>query len=192
MNLKKIKFGLAALLLVAYCACAFASDVDNGSSCQDKVGFFIASPNEATMKSLVAEGGQECWAIIGSSNTLLDRLNQSVSSGDSFSAKYLADHLKDLDGGNLEDSLIALGDFSDHKMEQTLIFAHDGTLSDRSLSDVLTMLSLSMSDEPLTQLKVLQARREKIQRISRRDLSSQRVVALKAIDEFMLEIKSKN
>jgi hypothetical protein len=108
------------------------------------------------------------------------------------SSQYLAKHLKQLDGGNLEDALVALGQFSDHDMERLLFFAKSGLLSKHELSDALTMLPLSLSDNPRAQLDSLGRRRSNIMRITQKDLSEQRAQALSAIDEFASEIRSKN
>jgi hypothetical protein len=109
--------------------------------------------------------------VIGSSNRSLNQLASWVKQGNRWSAEYLAKHLKRLDGGNLEDALIALGQFSDHDMEQLLSFANSGLLSNHELSDSWTMLPRSLSDNPKDQLTVLGARRRKVMQVSRKDLS---------------------
>ncbi|MEO6147963.1 MAG: hypothetical protein ABIT70_13175 [Sulfuriferula sp.] len=133
-----------------------------------------------------------CWTVIGSSNANLDQLIHSVEQGNQWGAEYLVKHLRSLDGGNLEDSLIALGQFSDHSMERLLIFAKKGQLSKQNLSDALTMLPLSLSDNPGAQLDSLKARRNRVMRVMRKDLFVQRALALRAIDDFGSEIRSKN
>jgi hypothetical protein len=114
-----------------------------------------------------------------------------VEQGNDWSAQYLVKHLRALDGGNLEDSLIALGLFSDHHMERLLIFAKKGQLSKQELSDTLTMLPLSLSDNPAGQLDYLKARRNRVMRVTRKNLSEQKAQALSTIDNFESEIRSK-
>lgn len=114
-----------------------------------------------------------CSTVIRSSNENLDRLNQSVEAGNQWAAQYSAEHIKDLDGGNLEDALIALGQFSNRNMTRFLLFAKGGILSERELSDALTMLPLSLSDNPDAQLKVLNQRRSKVVSVTRKDLLQQ-------------------
>lgn len=115
-----------------------------------------------------------------------------METGNRWAAQYSAEHLKELDGGNLEDALIALGQFSHHDVQSLLMFANKGLLTKRELADALTMLPLSLSDDPRAQLSSLQARRGKLVKVNRADLQKQRAQALAAIDAFMSEIVSKN
>jgi len=85
---------------------------------------------------------------------------------------------------------VALGEFSDHDMERLLILANEGLLSKRELCDALTMLPLSLSDDPRAQLNYLKQRRAKVSHVTRQKLSVQKSEALKAIDEFAAEVKS--
>ncbi len=75
-------------------------------------------------------------------------------------------------------------------MEQLLRFKKDGRLSEHELKDALTMLPLSLSDNPRGQLDALKARRKRVMRITREDLAEEKAVALKAIDDFASEVKS--
>ena len=126
-----------------------------------------------------------------SSNVKINRLNQTVSQGNRWGAEYLVRHLKQLDGGNLEDALVALGQFSSRDMERLLAFSMEGLLSKQELTDALTMLPLSLSDNAAAQLSSLSLRRRKAMRVTRSDLLEQRKHALEAIDDFVAEIRSK-
>lgn len=75
-------------------------------------------------------------------------------------------------------------------MTRLLLFAKNGLLSERKLSDALTMLPLSLSDNPDAQLKVLNQRRSKVVSVTQKDLLQQRRQALAAVDGFMSEIRS--
>ena len=97
-----------------------------------------------------------------------------------------------LDGGNLEDALVALGQFSEHNMQRFLSFANKGILSDHALRDALTMLPLSLTDDPQAQLRALSLRRRHAMSVNRNDLQQQRAEALKAIDDFAAEVRSKS
>jgi hypothetical protein len=157
------------------------------SDCQSAVGTFLSSPDEA---KLLALDKSACSAVIGSSNQNLNRLNRFVEAGNRWAAQYSAEHVKELDGGNLEDALIALGQFSNHDMTRLLLFAKNGLLSERKLSDALTMLPLSLSDNPDAQLKAMNQRRSEVVGVTRKDLTQQRRQALAAIDGFVSEIRS--
>lgn len=161
-------------------------------SCQEAVSAFLATPAKRTLLALSGSDDADCWAAIGSSNANLNQLIHSVKQGNRWAAQYLAKHLRKLDGGNLEDSLIALGQFSDHNMERLLIFANKSQLSKHELTDALTMLPLSLSDNPQAQLASLKARRSSVMRVTRKELTEQRALALRAIDDFVSEIRSKN
>lgn len=162
------------------------------AGCHDEVMALLAMPNSRTLDAVSGAGDQPCWAVIASSNEKLDKLLHFVEGGNRSAAEYLAGHLNTLDGGNLEDSLVALGQFSDHRMEALLDFAKDGRLSEHELREALTMLPLSLSDNPRAQLNVLKARRRCVTRVSRKDLAQVKDAALNAIDDFLAEIKAKN
>jgi hypothetical protein len=183
-------FIVSLSMLVALSLRASADSV--GSGCQEAVGAFLALPSEHAPAALSGLDQAACWSMIGSSDANLNRLNHWVEQGNRGAAQYLAKHLKQLDGGNLEDALIALGQFSDHDMERLLFFANKRLLSKHELADALTMLPLSLSDNPRAQLDSLTLRRSKAVRITRPDLLEQRAQALGAIDNFTSEIRSKN
>ena len=157
------------------------------SDCQLAVDAFLSSPDEA---KLLALDKSACSPVIRSSNENLNRLNGFVAGGNPWAAQYSAEHVKELDGGNLEDALIALGQFSNHDMTRLLLFAKNRLLSERELRDALTMLPLSLSDNPDAQLKALNQRRSKVVGVTRKDLSQQRREALAALDAFASEIRS--
>jgi hypothetical protein len=135
-------------------------------------------------------GKSGCWDIIGSSNNNLNRLNNLVATGNHWAAQCSTGHLKELDGGNLEDALRALGQFSDHHIEDLLMFARKGLLSKHELADALTMLPLTLTDNSRAQLSSLEARRHRVQRVNRAELKVQRGEALTAISGAISEIRS--
>ncbi len=163
-----------------------------GSTCQKVVDAFITLPSRNALAAVEESDDATCWAVLGSSNTNLNKLEHWVEQGNRWAAEYLSKHLKQLDGGNLEDALVALGQFSNHDMENLLLFAKRGLLSKQELSDALTMLPLSLSDNPKAQLASLSRRKTNLLRVTRKDVSEQRAQALSAIDAFAAEIRSKN
>lgn len=184
---KEVSLLLAALLFAnADALCAASSTQD----CQVYANVFLSHPNQKTFTALVSYTGNQCWKIIGGSNENLKKLLTSVSSGNYSAASYLVENLKSLDGGNLEDSLVALGDFSDSHMADFLAFANKGLISPHELTDALTMLPLSMSDNQRARLSTMRARRCRVNKVARQGLENQKVTALKAIDDFISEIKS--
>jgi hypothetical protein len=96
--------------------------------------------------------------------------------------------LKSADGGALEDSFLALGQFSDRNMKSFLALARTGILSRHQFVAALTMLPLSLSDKEDAQLDVLDARRKAVVLVTQDDLSQQKTLALVVIDEFRSKI----
>ena len=112
MILKSHVFGLTVVLtmLASFDSLAFAAH--DKLSCHNAVDAFISLPTENTLAALARLDEDGCWSVVGPSNPTQDRLNHWVERGNQWAAQYLAKHLKQLDGGNLEDALIALGQFS--------------------------------------------------------------------------------
>lgn len=192
---KRVAAFMLSLAMLTSCfslrasACPVKSD---RQACQDALDAFLTLPTKATLLALARRDQDGCWSVVGPSNATQNRLNHWAERGNRWAAQYLAKHLKQLDGGNLEDALIALGQFSDHDMERLLVFANKGLLSELNLRSALTMLPLSLSDNPHAQLDMLNARKGKVIRITRQDLSAQKTQALNAINDFECEIRSKN
>lgn len=190
--MKKQMVGLLIALSVLVSFDVQASESVNSPSCKEVASAFLATPTKRTFMALSGANEAGCWIVIGSSNASLNKLIHSVEQGNQWAAQYLMKHLRELDGGNLEDSLIALGQFADHDMERLLVLTNKGLISKHELTDVLTMLPLSMSDNPHAQLDFLKARRSRVMRVTRKVLLEQRTQALRVIDDFMLEIRLKN
>jgi len=159
------------------------------SDCDEKIKIFLATPSEQTLTATSGMDDKKCWEVIGYSNDNLNRLIHSVEQGNRWAAQYLAEHLKELDGGNLGDSLRALGQFSVHNMEQLLRFKKDGQISEYQFKNALTNLPLSLSDNLRGQLDALKTRRKRVMQITRDDLIEERAVALKVIDDALFRLK---
>lgn len=160
--------------------------------CQDSVRDFLSRPAKKDFATLSGPNGTECWKSIKSSNDNLNRLNRWAGQGNRWAGQYLAQHLKMLDGGALEDALRSLGQFATVKMQTFLTFSKTGVLTRGEFRDALTMLPLSLADDQKAQLKALNERKEQVLRVSRKDLLAQRREALKDLDDFASEIRSSN
>jgi len=159
-------------------------------NCQEAVKAFLAHPAKHTFTVLVSEDQARCWSFIEASNSNLALLARSVERGNRWAAEYLARNLRNLDGGNLEDSLTALGKFSDQRMERFLTFANKGQLSQHEFTDALTMLPLSLGDDQQAQLSALKFRRDMLIHVNRADLFEQKASALKAIDGSISQVRA--
>jgi hypothetical protein len=165
------------------------SAADASEQCDAVVNGFLHSPSEMSLRKLRKVDPDGCWNAVATSNERLQVINSLVSSGNYSAALYLAPNLKRLDGGNLEDALIALGQFSEKDMDRFLDLARNHVLTSHELSNSLTMLPLSTSDEPKAQLAAMKRRRIAAARVSQKALEEYKAAALVAIDNFVTEIK---
>jgi hypothetical protein len=118
---RRTVFGFIIPALIFICLGLHATETPIPPGCQHAVKAFFARPNRSTVAGLSEADEARCWAIIDSSNSNFDRLTRWVEQGNQWAAEYLAKHLKRLDGGNLEDAFVALGNFSVHNMEEFLM-----------------------------------------------------------------------
>lgn len=181
--------GLLVTLIIISTLGTIKTMASTPSGCQRESAAFLETPSKHAFLAL-EKNGHTCWTIIGLSNENLNKLNRLVGSGDRWAAEYLVKHLRTLDGGNLEDSLIALGRFSEHDMRRLLIFANKKQISQREFMDALVMLPLPLSDNPNAQLASLTTRKDKVLLVTQSDLSEQKILALKTINDFSSEIRS--
>jgi hypothetical protein len=122
------------------------------------------------------------------SSTRGQAFDRQAGSGDSRAAQCLAVGLDSLDGGELEDALVALGRYGDHRPTKLLALAHQGTLSKPSLADAVRMLPLSLADNFGRQRRALEARRSRFRNVSQSTFSAERELALRSIDSALAEL----
>ena len=175
--------------MFATLACGLSAQTppSDSSACQRTLAAFLSSPNEHRLREIQQS---HCAALLTASNADLGLLNRLVERGSRSAAELSARNLKSLDGGNLEDALIALGEFSEHDMKYLLVLAHEGLLSGKELTDALTMLPLAMSDHPAGQLKRIVRRKRMAEAVSDKYLETQKTYALNSLNDFASEIKS--
>ena len=116
-------------------------------------------------------------------------LDQRVEKGDPEAARCLALALRSLDGGELEDALVALGQFGDHRPADLLSMARQGTLSKRSLVDAVAMLPLSLSDNLPAQAAALKGRHDKYSKVVRASLTTEQELVLRSIDTALRDLR---
>lgn len=117
-------------------------------------------------------------------------LDRRAESGQRRAAFCLAVGLRSLDGGELEDALVALGLYGDRHPADLLALTHRGVLSKRSLTDAVGMLPLSLADDPTAQLKAMEARRYRFRRVVALELASERRIAMQAGESALREIRA--
>ena len=187
-----IRAFICQMLVVMGLACGVLVDTRTGEAseqCDAAATEFLRSPSASSLIALKNGDAENCWNSIGTANEKLQAMNALVSNGNHSAAQYLASHLKRLGGGNLEDALIALGQFSEKDMAGFLELARGRVLTRRETSDALTMLPLSMTDEPKTQLAAMERRRAAVTLVYQKSLEKYKGVALAEIDKFLTEIK---
>jgi hypothetical protein len=183
---------IAVIFLMVFTATGIArADENEGASiCRKKVEQFLSGPSKRTFLTLRgAADDSACWPEM-SKNDKLDRLQRIVERGNPWGARYLVKHLRGLDGGNLEDSFAALGQFGDLRAADLLRFAKMGLLRNRDLANAMTMLPLSTGDDLDEQLKAMQKRRDSMEKVRDNDQAEKKTIALETIDAFMAEIAS--
>lgn len=116
-------------------------------------------------------------------------LDRRVAAGDSGAAFCLAAGLRSLDGGELEDALVALGRYGDRKPSQLLLLAHRGVLTRWSLARAVRMLPLSLTDDLERQVRVLKGRRDRLRKLAQPALRAERELALHSIESALREIR---
>lgn len=164
--------------------------IESHTRCAELVDKFLAAPDSAKLFLIEGSDREACWQSLRVSDERMQSLLRLVAGGNESSARFLARHLSQLDGGDLEDSLIAIGQFSDLHMETFLNLVAPNLLSVEDLKSALTMLPLDVADEPATQLAMMKARRNKVATLDQVTLTAQKKVALCAIDTFIAEIEA--
>jgi len=177
--------GVAALPLLCNAAPLGAAAI--AGFCARQSEKFIHDPGGAATDALNAAPSEDCWPLIMRSEDSLDSLIAAVGHGSISAARYLAPHIGDLDGGDLEDSHVALGEFSMLHMTEFMGLVKEGAITEYDLKRSLVMLPLSLSDHIKSQLVELKKRRGVVERISDPALSHYREVALATLDSAIAE-----
>jgi hypothetical protein len=185
----KIKLFLLSLVISAT-GVVHATATPNKFDCQKLADAFLAKPTENAMSALQTASSTQCWSVFNSSDTYLGKILDKVQKGNYWAAIYVGKNLKHTDGANLEDALTALGQFSDIHMETALLLVKNGVISESELSDAVSMFPASTGEEQAAQLAVMKARAEKLESINRKDLIEQKTSTLKAVNDFIAEIKA--
>lgn len=117
----------------------------------------------------------------------MDRL---VERGDDQAASCLARRLHSLDGGELEDALVALGRYGESKPRELLLLAHRGVLAQASLADAVTMLPNSLSDDFGAQAAALKARSALFKKVAQPKLFTERRLVLRSLASAISAVRS--
>lgn len=137
-------------------------------------------------------GNSACTDKLFRSNQRLAALQSAVARGNQDAARCLALHLNLLDGGNLEDSLISLGEFSNYQMGYFLYLRKDHLISQRSFENALAMLPLMFVEDLQASLTEINNRKAAVLKIGDQNLAVQKQQALNVLNRILNEMKNKN
>jgi len=155
-------------------------------SCSDAVTVFLTAPTDHNYAEIKRVKSDECRSTLTDSQ--LQSLDKLIAAGNESAAQLMAGHVRKLDGGELEDALRSFGQFSSHNMRNFMTLAAAGGLTEREVSEALTMLPLEFDDDFNAQLSELRARRTAIGNLHEPRFESLAKTAANAIDTFMAQV----
>lgn len=157
--------------------------------CRSKVASFLDHPISKTYQELDSVGNSEkCWSILKDANNLY-RLYEHSSKGNHWAIKVLISHLSGLDGGELEDAYIALGESVDVAPMELLIVFGNHQISNDQFKQALLMLPSILVDNKKGSLARLANRKKLIQSINDSNLQNQKTIATEIISCEIKELK---
>lgn len=155
--------------------------------CSSPLSGFLAHPDAARFHALVRK--PSCAVALTDDNAALQQLQKRVTQGNLWAARYLARTLPGLDGGNLEDGLLALGQFADKHPDALLNMVHQGELSLRSMTEALIMHPASLTDDRKATLVGLQRRLRLIYKVHQEALRFEQAEAAQALQQAIANIR---
>lgn len=178
-------FIAAAAISQAYTTWAADASGTDGPSCPAVVTRFLQAPTDASVGG-IRNVSDRCWSAL----TIDDyqRLDRLVETGNERAALLLAPHVRQLDGGELEDALRALGQFASHHMRD-FVESVSASLTDYEFTDALTMLPLDLDDDLDAQLEEMRARRASLNSIAAPQSLDRRRAGIAEIDKCISEME---
>ncbi|NLR74031.1 hypothetical protein [Leeia aquatica] len=174
-------FAPLALLLAAVAAPAHSA-----TSCSSLRSRFLAQAHATHFRAWTQH--RQCAAALPEDNAALQQLEMQTARGQTWAAHALARVLERLDGGNLEDGLLVLGQFADQRPTTLLHMAHDGELSLRNMKNALIMHPATLMDNLAAQLAGLQRRLQRIQQVKAPSLRLEQAEAVQALQHAIARI----
>jgi hypothetical protein len=166
--------------------CIFILEIANVYSldCEHRV-IFLDEPTEENYIGL----NDECWSEFEKDVLRLTRLYNHAEQANEWAIRYLIKHLDKLDGGELEDALIALGE-SLH-INPIILFREfkEGRMREYSFRSALEMLPLSFVDNKKGTLQELELRKMIVFSINEPGFEREKELAIKVLDDSIAEVK---
>jgi len=158
----------------------------SGGPCDAAIDQFISAPTTENYLA-IPHHGDLCWAHPKTKQ--LQALDALVAGGDKLALELLAPKIRHLDGGELEDALRSVGQYSTHGMTHVIEMRLSGALTASEFHDALTTLPLTLVDDFGAQLAELRARRAAIGKVTDPKAQTLKKAAIVAIDAFISEIE---
>jgi hypothetical protein len=190
-----LTLALAAVVLLAAAAVAFpvtasGADSDGDSdmdSCRLSIARLLQAPTSSNFAAFQRDNLDGCWSRVAMEQ--LQEFDKLVAGGNRPAARFLAQHVRQLDGGELEDALRAFGQFASHHMADFLALSAAGALTERQATNALTMLPLDLDDNFTAQIAALRARRIRLEHVRDPNVQTLKRAAIASIDQFIQEIQ---
>ena len=180
--------------------------LDAQADCSRQVLHFAARPNELSYADLVNPSTrvlrEECWKEINLEQTwtkggrqyvsknVLEKVLGKVSNANKWAAVVIASNLRKLDGGDLEDSLVALGVTINKTPSLLLSFYRDGVINKIELESCCRSTPLDLPENARAHLSYLQKRKRSVSSVKTASLQIARSMALIYIEEAIQEVRN--
>jgi len=157
--------------------------------CVNSVNAFLNQPNYKTFLELNSQKYKDmCWRQLITSGHNLEKLYKHTSKGNKWGIMFLIKHLNNLDGGELEDAYIALGESIDAMPDALLRANKDNLLTDNQLKQALVMLPDTQHDDKVGSVRTLKNRINKINLINDKSIMYQKKLAVKVINDHIRKL----
>ena len=181
--------------------------LDAHADCSREVQHFAARPNELNYATLInpatREIRDECWSEINHERTwtkggrlkyvskdVLEKVLGKVSSANKWAALVIASNLRKLDGGDLEDSLIALGASINKSPSLLLSLFRDGVINKIELESCCKSTPLDLPENARAHLSYLEKRKRSVSSVKNANLQSAKHLALIYIEQALQETRN--
>ncbi len=180
--------------------------LDAHADCSRQVQHFAARPNELNYVVLVNPATrvihEECWKEINHEQTwtksgrkyvskeVLEKVLEKVSSANKWAALIIASNLGKLDGGDLEDSLVALGVSINKSPSLLLSFYRDGVINKIEFESCCKSTPLDLPESARAHLSYLEKRKRSISSVKTASLQSAKSMALIYIEEAIQVVRN--
>lgn len=131
-------------------------------NCSPPIELFLNNPNYRNYLMVIdqttVKQNENCWEVLKSNNKYLLKLYKNARRGSRWSIEIVAKHLSSLDGGNLEDAFVALGESIDVAPNVIFSLYKNQNITKNQFEKIITTLSLKYVDDKKGKIKALETR----------------------------------